>query len=147
MNEVNEEQNKLLYMSKKALHENNKDNDIINEKIYDSKSNISNNIKVSPIKEMNINLGQLSLYKLKDINKFNNNQIDFDRTNTNNNRKIFFTKINPAMKHNYNVNHVKNSLSDLYQMNLEKHKIKKLKSAKRDVYIKPKENAQKISIR
>ena len=41
-------------MSKKALHENNKDNDIINEKIYDSKSNISNNIKVSPIKEMNI---------------------------------------------------------------------------------------------
>ena len=147
MNEVNEEQNKLLYMSKKALHENNKDNDIINEKIYDSKSNISNNIKVSPIKEMNINLGQLNLYKLKDINKFNNNQIDFERNNTNDSRKIFFTKINPAMKHNYNVNHVKNSLSDLYQINLDKNKIKKLKNAKSDVYMKPKENSHTKSIR
>ena len=128
-------------LTKRTLPKNN--TDLINEKIYDDDNNKTtinnNNIKISPIKEMNINLGQLNLSKLNDIDKFNLNKTNLHKSNN----KILF---NSDFKNDL-LNKMKNTNANLYQINLDKNKLKKIKSAKNDIYIKPKENANKQPIK
>ena len=126
------EQNKLLFITKHTLSKDN--NNLINsEKI----SNINNNIKISPIKEMNINLGQLNLSRLNYIDKSYSNYTNANKNNIN--KKIIFDN----QYSNDLINKMKNCTTELYNAN----KLKKIKSAKNDIYIKPKENLKKNSIR
>ena len=126
------EQNKLLFITKHTLSKDN--NDLINnEKI----SNINNNIKISPIKEMNINLGQLNLSRLNYIDKSFSNYTNANKNNIN--KKIIFDN----QYSNDLINKMKNYTTESY----EENKLKKIKSAKNDIYIKPKENLKKNSIR
>ena len=128
-------------LTKRTLPKNN--TDLINEKIYDDNNNKTtinnNNIKISPIKEMNINLGQLNLSKLSDMDKFNLNKTNIHKANN----KILF---NMDFKNDL-LNKMKNTNTNLYQINLEKNKLKKIKSAENDIYIKPKENVNKQPIK
>ena len=127
-------------LTKRTLPKNS-NTDLINEKIYEdnNKTIISNDIKISPIKEMNINLGQLNLSKLSDMDKFNLNKTNIHKANN----KILF---NMDFKNDL-LNKMKNTNTNLYQINLEKNKLKKIKSAENDIYIKPKENVNKQPIK
>ena len=117
---LSKDQNQFFHFAQKAL----------------SKNNINKNIKTSPIKEMNINLGQLNLSRPKNIDNYQLNK-------TNLNKSI--NKI-PFNNNNYTsnlLNKIKNSKSDLCQIASESNKLKKIKSAKNDIYKKPKENNKK----
>ena len=117
--------NKFNIISKKNSNEDN------NEKIFD-KNDSNNNIKISPIKELNINLGQLNFFKfsLNKQNEINNNKFENNissRTNL--------------------LNKIKSCKENLYQINFKKNKLQTIKSAKNDIYIKPKETQQKKPIK
>jgi len=117
--------NKYNIISKKNSNEDN------NEKIFD-KNDSNNNIKISPIKELNINLGQLNFFKfsLNKQNEINNNKFENNissRTNL--------------------LNKIKSCKENLYQINFKKNKLQTIKSAKNDIYIKPKETQQKKPIK
>ena len=114
--------NKFNIISKKNSNEDN------NEKIFD-KNDSNNNIKISPIKELNINLGQLNFFKfsLNKQNEINNNKFE----NNISSRTNLLNKIK----------------SCLYQINFKKNKLQTIKSAKNDIYIKPKETQQKKPIK
>ena len=130
------EQNKLLFITKHTLS---KDNNELNNN--DKISNIKNNIKISPIKEMNINLGQLNLSRLNYIDKSYSNYTNANKNNIN--KKIIFDN----QYCNDLINKMKNCTTELYNSNFEKNKLKKIKSVKNDIYIKPKENLKKNSIK
>ena len=130
------EQNKLLFLTRNTLTKDN--NDLINN---DKITNINNNIKISPIKEMNINLGQLNLSRLNYIDKSYSNYTNANKNNIT--KKITFdNQFNKDL-----LTKMKNCNNDLYTINLEKNRLKKIKSAKNDIYIKPKENLKKKSIK
>ena len=117
--------NKFNIISKKNSNEDN------NEKIFD-KNDSNNNIKISPIKELNINLGQLNFFKfsLNKQNEINNNKFENNissRTNL--------------------LNKIKSCKENLYQINFKKNKLQTIKSAKNEIYIKPKETQQKKPIK
>ena len=130
------DKNQILYMTKKSLNKNNKD--LINKenKIINNNSHI-NNIKISPIKEMNINLSQLNFIKLNDIEKYPLNQTSLNKNINFDDNKY---KVNL-------INRLNNSNTDLIHINLERNKLKKIKSAKNDIYYKPKENLNKKPIK
>ena len=117
--------NKFNIISKKNSNEDN------NEKIFD-KNDSNNNIKISPIKELNINLGQLNFFKfsLNKQNEINNNKYE----------KNINSKTNL-------LNKIKSCKENLYQINFKKNKLQTIKSAKNDIYIKPKETQQKKPIK
>ena len=117
--------NKFNIISKKNSNEDN------NEKIFD-KNDSNNNIKISPIKELNINLGQLNFFKfsLNKQNEINNNKFE---NNINSKTNLF--------------NKIKSCKENLYQINFKKNKLQTIKSAKNDIYIKPKETQQKKPIK
>ena len=138
----NKDKNNFLIMTQKTIDKYN--NDLINkENIFDQKeSNINDNIKISPIKEMNINLGQLNLSKLNDSDNHHSNLSIGNKSN--------YKKINFNNKNDYEINllnKIKNSDTDLYHNNLDKNQLKKIKSVKNDIYIKPKDNFKKKSIK
>ena len=118
--------NKFNIISKKNSNE-----DINNEKIFD-KNDSNNNIKISPIKELNINLGQLNFFKfsLNKQNEINNNKYE---NNINSKTNL--------------LNKIKSCKENLYQINFKKNKLQTIKSAKNDIYIKPKETQQKKPIK
>ena len=117
--------NKFNIISKKNSNEDN------NEKIFD-KNDSNNNIKISPIKELNINLGQLNFFKfsLNKQNEINNNKFE---NNINSKTNL--------------LNKIKSCKENLYQINFKKNKLQTIKSAKNDIYIKPKETQQKKPIK
>ena len=117
--------NKFNIISKKNSNEDN------NEKIFD-KNDSNNNIKISPIKELNINLGQLNFFKfsLNKQNEINNNKFE---NNINSKSNL--------------LNKIKSCKENLYQINFKKNKLQTIKSAKNDIYIKPKETQQKKPIK
>ena len=117
--------NKFNIISKKNSNEDN------NEKIFD-KNDSNNNIKISPIKELNINLGQLNFFKfsLNKQNEINNNKYE---NNINSKTNL--------------LNKIKSCKENLYQINFKKNKLQTIKSAKNDIYIKPKETQQKKPIK
>ena len=129
-NFIQDKHNSFNFIKKTLTNNINRDiiNNINKLKIENNNSNNDIKIKVSPIKEMNINIGKLNtsnLYK-------------------NNNNKT--SNININYKTNL-INKMKNTNTDLFQVNLERNKLKKIKSMKNDIYIKPKENVNKKPIK
>ena len=138
----NNNKNTFLLMTQKTIDKNNKDL-FNNENTFEQKeSNINDNIKISPIKEMNIKLGQLNLSKLNDSDKhYSNSTI----TNKNNYKKINFNHKND---NEINLlNKIKKTNTDIYHNNLGIKQLQKIKSVKNDIYIKPKDNLKRKSIK
>ena len=133
------EQNKLLSITKHTLTKDN--NDYINSENISNTLYNNSNIKISPIKEMNINLGQLNLSRLNYIDKSYSNYTSANKNNIN--RRINFDN----QFNNDLLNKMKNCCTELYNINSEKSKLKKIKSVKNDIYIKPQENIKKQSIK
>lgn len=147
--------NKSVYVPKKKISKSNMD--LL--KGINMKKNIANNdnIKSSPIKEMNINLKQINVCRLNDLNQLYSNQNQNLYKNNNNNYQ--FSEMNPLIKINNNnnmTNHVKYNSNNIFPMNnnnsnnnqsKDKNRLKKIQSAKNGIYIKPKEQATKKSIK
>ena len=138
----NNNKNKFLYMTEKTIDKNINKNLFNNENTFDQKeSNINDNIKISPIKEMNINLGKLNLSKLNVLENYYSNPNIIN----NSTEKIIFSN-----KNEYSINllnKIKNSETDLYHINIDKNKLKKINSVKNDIYVKPKDNIKKKPIK
>ena len=129
---LSKDENYFFPIKKKTLTKN-INNNLINKITFENNNtNINNNIKISPIKELNINLGQLNSTRLYNIDKFT--------LNKNNNNILLSNDYKTNL-----LNKIKNCNSDLNNVN--KNKLKKIKSAKNDIYIKPKENANKKPIK
>ena len=126
-NSFQDKHNSFNYSKKTLKRKINRDliNDINKVQIENNNSSIDTKIKISPIKEMNINIGNLNRSNLFGGNKGN---------------------INDNYKTNL-INKMKNTNTDLFHVNLEKNKLKKIKSLKNDIYIKPKENVNKQPIK
>ena len=122
--------NKFNIISKKNSNEDN--NDYINSENISNTLYNNSNIKISPIKELNINLGQLNFFKfsLNKQNEINNNKFE---NNINSKTNL--------------LNKIKSCKENLYQINFKKNKLQTIKSAKNDIYIKPKETQQKKPIK
>ena len=138
--------NKSVYIPKKKISKSNTDI------IKGIKANITNNLKSSPIKEMNINLKQINVCRLNDLNQLylSQNQNLYKKNSNNFN----FSEINPVITINNNnlTSHVKYNSNNIFSINnnnsnnKEKNKLKKIQSAKNGIYIKPKDknNSKKI---
>ena len=145
--------NKSVYVPKKKISRSNVD---LLKGLNMNKNMVNNeNIKSSPIKEMNINLKQINVCRLNDLNQLYLNQ---NLYKNNNNGNYQFSEINPVIKINNITNHVKynsnnifpmynNNTNNINNISKEKNKLKKIQSAKNGIYIKPKEKNKKKRIK
>ena len=151
INSNNDEINNKNIYSKKKISRNN------TKLIYEIKTNNIKNLKIPPIKEMNINLKKKNVCRLNDLNQLylTQNQILYNNKCNNYN----FTEINPLVNRNNSnfLNHIKYDSNDLFSLNnnnyysnnsnisIEKNKLKKIPTNS-GIYIKPKDKSKKKKI-
>ena len=145
---------KSIYIPKKKISKSK--TDVVNRvKATSTLNNNKNHDKKSfPIKEMNINLKQINVCRLNDLNQLylNQNLYNCNNTNFNYTEAIPIIQINNNYLTNYtrynnnNINSI-NIDSSKININDDKLKLKKIKSAKNGIYTKPKEKKTEKKIK